>query len=176
MTATSSKPTGREVFFERDEIIVSKTDAKGIITYANDVFLAIAGYTEEETLGKPHNFIRHPDMPRSIFRLLWDTMSAGDEIFAYVMNLTKNGDHYWVLAHVTPTFGPSGEITGYHSNRRVPDRTAIDTILPIYKQLTDVEAGFSDRDKGIRVASAGLMEKLEALGLSYPEFVFSMQS
>ena len=87
--------TGHEVFFDDDEIIVSKTDLTGKITYANDMFLRIAGYKEVEVLGQPHSLIRHPDMPRSIFKLLWDTISAGGEIFAYVMNRCKNGDHYW---------------------------------------------------------------------------------
>ncbi|WPZ32357.1 PAS domain-containing protein [Thalassobaculum sp. OXR-137] len=79
-------PTNREVFFGDDEIIVSKTDTTGRITYANDVFLRIAGYTVEETLGQPHSFIRHPDMPRNVFKLLWDAIQAKGEIFAYVMN------------------------------------------------------------------------------------------
>jgi PAS domain S-box-containing protein len=111
-------PTGRERTFDDEEIIVSKTDLSGRITYANDVFLRISGYTEAEVIGQPHSLIRHPDMPRSVFNLLWKTIGAGQEIFAYVVNMAKNGDHYWVLAHVTPTFGPAGDIIGFHSNRR----------------------------------------------------------
>ncbi len=68
------------------------------------MFLTIAGYTEREVLGQPHSMIRHPDMPRGVFALLWETIASGSEIFAYVVNLAKNGDHYWVFAHVTPTF------------------------------------------------------------------------
>ena len=98
--------TGVERFFDKDEIIVSKTDLKGRMTYCNDVFLRIAGYTEQELLGQPHSIIRHPDMPRCVFKLLWDTIGAGKEIFAYVINRAKNGDHYWVLAHVTPSRDP----------------------------------------------------------------------
>ncbi len=74
-----NQPSGKECFFGEDDIIVSKTDPKGIITYANRVFIQISGYTEEELLGQPHNLIRHPDMPGSVFRLLWDTISAGQE-------------------------------------------------------------------------------------------------
>ena len=176
MTAPTTRPTGREVFFDKDEIIVSKTDAKGILTYANDVFLEIAGYTEEETLGQAHNFIRHPDMPRCVFQLLWDVIQGGEEIFAYVVNMTKCGDHYWVLAHVTPTFGPGGEITGFHSSRRVPDRAAVDAIIPIYKELQQIESASSSHANGIKSATAALLEKIGALNLSYPEFVFSLQS
>ena len=88
------KITGKERFFADDELIVSKTDLKGRITYANNLFLEIADYSEKEVLGQPHSLIRHPDMPRSIFKLLWDTIQGGSEIFAYVINGTKFGDHY----------------------------------------------------------------------------------
>ncbi len=88
------EPTGREVRFGADEIIVSKTDLTGHLTYANDVFLRVAGYTEAEVIGQPHSFIRHPEMPRAVFKLLWDTIQSGREVFAYVVNLTKHGDHY----------------------------------------------------------------------------------
>ena len=92
----------------------------------------IAGYTEQEVLGKPHSLIRHPHMPRCVFKLLWDTIAGGDEIFAYVVNRCKNGDHYWVLAHVTPSRNTNGDIIGYHSNRRVPDRKIVEgTITPL---------------------------------------------
>lgn len=91
-------PTGVERRFGEDELIVTKTDLKGRITYCNEVFVRMSGYTEQECLGEPHNIIRHPDMPRCVFKLLWDTIQGGQEIFAYVLNLSKNGDHYWVLA------------------------------------------------------------------------------
>ncbi|MEO1982112.1 MAG: PAS domain-containing protein, partial [Fuerstiella sp.] len=133
------KPTGRERTFREDEIIVSKTDLKGIITYTNQVFARVAGYSEQELLGQPHNLIRHPDMPRCVFKLLWDTISQGNEIFAYVINLCRNGDHYWVLAHVTPSFDAAGKITGYHSSRRVPERAAVDKAIPIYELLLKEE-------------------------------------
>ena len=121
MRVSHVRPTGVERTFGEDEIIVSKTDAKGIIRYANGVFLRVSGYEEADVLGQPHNIIRHPEMPRCIFRLLWDTIASGEEIFAYVLNLAADGAHYWVFAHVTPSFGPRGEIIGYHSNRRLPD-------------------------------------------------------
>ena len=98
------RPTGREISFGEDEIIVSKTDTRGVITYSNTVFQRVSGYTEEELQGKPHSIIRHPDMPRCVFRLLWDTVQSGHELFAYVLNLAKNGDGYWVFAHITPSF------------------------------------------------------------------------
>lgn len=167
-------PTGLEVSFPDNEIIVSKTDTKGIITYANQLFIDVSGYSENELLGAPHNLIRHPDMPRCVFKLLWDTLSQRREIFAYVVNLCKNGNHYWVLAHVTPSFGPTGDIVGYHSSRRVPDRKAVSKVIPIYRQLKEVEDSYSDWRCGIQAASEILVLQLEELGLGYDEFVFSL--
>lgn len=105
--------TDREVTFHPDEVIVSKTDLKGRITNCNDVFLDIARYREAEVLGQPHSIIRHPDMPRSVFHLLWETIGHQSEIFAYVKNRTKTGDYYWVLAHVTPSYDVNGTLNGW---------------------------------------------------------------
>lgn len=85
---------GHERTLGRDEIIVSKTDTRGRLTYVNRTFMSIADYSEAELLGKPHNVIRHPDMPRTIFKLLWDRIAAGQEIFAWVKNRTKDGGFY----------------------------------------------------------------------------------
>ncbi|MAO57087.1 MAG: chemotaxis protein [Rhodospirillaceae bacterium] len=171
----SASLTGREAFFEDDEIIVSKTDLKGHITYANDVFLKIAGYTEAEVLGKPHSLIRHPHMPRCVFKLLWDTIAGGDEIFAYVVNRCKNGDHYWVLAHVTPSRNTNGDIIGYHSNRRVPDRKIIEgTITPLYEQLRKKEESFDNRKEGMNAAFNDITELLESKGVAYDEFIATL--
>jgi PAS domain S-box-containing protein len=91
---------------------------QGHITYANDVFLRLSKYPLREVLGAPHSLIRHPDMPRCVFKLLWDTIEAKKEIFAYVLNMARDGNHYWVFAHVTPTLDAEQKIVGYHSNRR----------------------------------------------------------
>ena len=103
------KPTGVECPFDQEELIVSKTDLKGHITYANDVFVRLSKFPREQVIGAPHSLIRHPDMPRSIFKLLWDTIQAKKEIFAYVVNMARDGDHYWVFAHVTPTFDAAAQ-------------------------------------------------------------------
>ncbi len=169
--------TGNEVSFGDDEIIVSKTDLKGHITYCNDVFLKVSGYTEEELLGQPHSIIRHPDMPRCVFKLLWDTLNAGDEIFAYVNNRTKNGDNYWVLAHVTPSWDVAGNLIGYHSNRRVPDRAIVEqTIAPLYASLLEVEKRHSNRKAGMHAAYENLVAVLEKSGMEYDEFVASLHA
>ena len=172
--ASTVRPTGIERRFSEDEIIVSKTDTKGVITYANDVFLEIAGLTETQVIGAPHSIIRHPDMPRTVFKLLWDTIERGEEIFAYVLNMAVTGDHYWVFAHVTPTFDEAGTIVGYHSNRRVPDPRAIATIAPIYAKLKSIEDAAADRSRGLADGVAAMLALLRDKGLSYDEFVFSL--
>ncbi len=167
-------PTGRERTFGKDDIIVSKTDPKGIITYANQTFIKISGFQEEELLGAPHNLIRHPEMPKCVFQLMWNTIKQGEEIFAYVVNLCKNGDHYWVLAHVTPSFNSLGDITGYHSSRRVPEPTAIAQITPIYEALNKIEEAHSDSKKGMQQAKDELDRLLTKTGMGYDEFAFSL--
>ncbi|NQV58426.1 MAG: PAS domain-containing protein [Alphaproteobacteria bacterium] len=167
--------TGVERFFEDHELIVSKTDLKGHITYANDVFLRIADYAEREVLGQPHSMIRHPDMPRSVFKLLWDTLQGGSEIFAYVINRAKNGDHYWVLAHVTPSKDAGGQVIGYHSNRRVPDRRIVtEHIIPLYKSLLAEERKHENRKDGMQAAHAMVGTLLADRGLAYDEFVATL--
>lgn len=167
--------SGVERTFGDDEIIVSKTDPKGRITYANGTFLAIAGYTEAEVIGAPHNLIRHPGTPRAIFRLLWETVSAGREIFAYVKNRARNGDHYWVLAHVTPTFDAAGGITGYHSNRRPPNRQALTVITPLYERLRMIEQQGDRPGRALDAATAALQARVGDSGLSYDEFIFRLE-
>lgn len=166
--------TGVERTFGDDEIIVSKTDLKGRIIYANEVFLRLAGYAESEILGQPHNIIRHPAMPRSVFKLLWDTIQSGSEIFAYVLNRAKNGDHYWVLAHITPTFDAQGTIVSYHSNRRNPRRESVAKAEALYKELLGIEAAHEDRKLGMEAGFKALENKLQALGVPYDEFVFAL--
>lgn len=167
-------PTQKEVFFDARDIIVSKTDLKGRITYANDVFLAIAGYREREVLGRPHSIIRHPDMPRAVFKLLWDTVMAGQEIFAYVKNITKNGDHYWVFAHVTPSFDSQGNVAGFHSNRRVPRRAAVSAIEPIYAEVLRAEARHANGKQSLAAGTRHLTDLINAKSMSYAELVLAL--
>jgi PAS domain S-box-containing protein len=167
-------PTGVERTFGEDELIVSKTDPKGKITYVNDVFVRLADYSAKELVGAPHSIIRHPGMPRSVFKLLWDTIQAKHEIFAYVLNMSRNGDHYWVLAHVTPSLDAAGNIIGYHSNRRSPDRAKIAKIEPIYRELLELEQKPSSRKDGMTTAFEWLSGVLKTKGVGYDEFVLTL--
>ena len=168
------RPTGVENLLGEEELIVSKTDLKGRITYANDVFVRMAKYSYRELMGAPHSMIRHPDMPRCVFKLLWDRLEAKQEIFAYVVNLAKDGSHYWVFAHVTPTFDGRGNVVGYHSNRRKPDPAQLDRIKPIYKALCAEEARHANAKQGMRASFDMMLGLLKQNGVAYDEFVLSL--
>ncbi len=167
-------PTGREQTFSSDQIIVSKTDLKGKITYVNTVFTDVSGYSEEELIGAAHSIIRHPAMPRSVFRLLWERLEAGHEVFAYIVNLCKNGDHYWVFAHVTPTFDAQGRITGYHSNRRTAEPRAVAAAEGLYARLRDVEAREGRKAEAARAGHTELERILAHAGQTYDAFSWSL--
>ena len=174
MSRSSVHLSGVERHFEPHEVIVSKTDLKGRITYANNVFKRISGFSEEELLGAPHSILRHPDMPRCVFKLLWDTLESGREIFAYVINRNKAGDHYWVFAHVTPSFDKNGNIIGYHSNRRVPRKEAVEQVIPLYKTLLGIEESQQDRKAGMMASLDTVVSLLRDKGIGYDEFVFTL--
>ena len=171
-TATIS-PTGVNRTFAPDEVIVSKTDLTGRLTYVNDVFLHIARYDEDEVIGQPHNLIRHPDMPRTVFKLLWEEIEAGRELFAYVKNLARDGAHYWVFAHVTPT-RRNGRIVAYHSKRRSPHTSAVAAIAPVYAALLAEERRHGNPVEAMRAGAALLERTLAEHGMTYDEFVWSI--
>lgn len=166
--------TGVERTFRSDEIIVSKTDLQGRIIYANEIFQSVSGFSEAELLGQPHSIIRHPKMPRCVFKLLWNTVESGKEIFAYVLNRAKNGDEYWVFAHVTPTFDSTGKIISYHSNRRFPRREALEKVTDLYTKLLAEEERHADRKQGMAASGRMLLDLLDSVGKPYDEFVFSL--
>lgn len=173
MSKYAVEPTNKERTFADDEIIVSKTDTKGRLTYVNDVFCKVGLYTESELLGQPHSIVRHPDMPRCVFKLLWDTLESGKEIFAYVKNMAKNGDHYWVLAHATPSFDSRGGIVGFHSNRRVPDRAAVAQVERLYAKLLAEENRHADRRQGMQASHDMLVAFLREQKMEYDQFIFT---
>jgi methyl-accepting chemotaxis protein len=126
--------TNTERIMRDGEYIVSRTDTRGIITYANPYFYEISGFSEAEILGAPHNIVRHPDMPPEAFKDLWDTLAAGKPWTGFVKNRCKNGDHYWVLANATPIW-ENGQITGYLSVRSKPERATVEAVGKVYAQF-----------------------------------------
>lgn len=171
---TIHRPTGVERSFGADEVIVTKTDLQGRITYANDVFCRVSAFPEHDMLGAAHNVIRHPDMPRGVFRLLWETLAAKQEIFAYVVNLAGDGAHYWVLAHVTPSVDGTGRVVGYHSNRRLPEPRAVRAVQPLYQQMLAEERHHTNASQAAAAGLGVLQERLQAQGSSYDRFVWSL--
>jgi len=174
MPRRTTEPVDEEITFSADEIIVSKTDLQGRILYANDVFCRVAEMSTKDVIGKPHNIIRHPDMPRAIFKLLWDTLTQQKEIFAYVKNMSTTGKYYWVIAHVTPTLDHTGATSGYHSNRRVPGKKGIDAVVPLYAKLLAEEKRHSDHRQALAAGSAMLSNFLKETGKPYDEFIWSI--
>lgn len=164
-------PTDREVTMQAGDFIVSKTDLKGRITYANRIFMQIAGYDERELLGRQHNIVRHPDMPRGVYRLLWQTIEGGDECFAYVKNLCKGGDFYWVFATITVDYDRDGRPAGYYSVRRQPSRAALAAIEPVYREMLEIERRAGPRDAPTRSVE-WLQAQIAARGArSYSDFI-----
>jgi len=123
-----------EYILKEDDFLVSQTDEKGKILFANDDFCKVAGYSLEELIGKPHNIVRHPDMPKAAFKDLWETIKRGEIWTGYVKNRTKDGGFYWVYATVYP-LNKCASSKGYLSCRRKPSREEIEKAEELYAQL-----------------------------------------
>ena len=162
------KPIDNEIPLDNTKIIMSKTDAKGIIEYANAYFMKICGYDEWELMAEPHNVIRHPDMPRIVFKLLWGRLHKGENIHALVKNLAKDGSYYWVITNFE-TIYENGKITGYFSRRKAPPRYAIEYIIPIYKKLLDLEA-----EGGMKASGDFLFQFLKDGNYTYDSFILEV--
>jgi PAS domain S-box-containing protein len=113
MSRQTVVPTTHEKVMREDDFLVSRTDMRGRIVYGNRIFIEFSGYSESELLGAQHNIVRHPDMPRGVFKLLWDTIAIQHEIFAYVKNMSMDGSFYWVYANVTPSLDMQGQVEGF---------------------------------------------------------------
>jgi len=157
--------------FEPNDLIISRTDTRGTITYCNNIFAKMSGWTKEQLLGSNHNLIRHPDMPQVAYKLVWDSIKAKNEFYAYVKNLCKNGEFYWVFAYITADLDEAGEIAGYTSYRRFAPKLAVETMSPIYKLLLAAE-----KEGGIEASENLLIQYLEKKGFSsYDQFIVDLQ-
>jgi PAS domain S-box-containing protein len=160
-------PVDQEIKLDPKRYIVSKTDAKGNIEYGNDYFVEISGYKESELIGKPHNIVRHPDMPKVAFKLMWERISKGGNFVAIVKNMAKDGRYYWVFTEFEPKVDAlSNEITGYTAFRKAAPQKAIDTIAPIYKKLLEIET-----EAGVEASEKYLKGLLEENRTTYDAFV-----
>lgn len=149
----SITPTDVEQEVRSVDIIVSKGDREGNITYANQIFFKLSKYSQGELLDKPHSLLRHPDMPKIIFKLFWEMLESGKGVKAFVKNLAKDGSFYWVFADVKVATNPDGTFRNYTSTRRAMSPAARMVIEPLYDKLIDAER------------SGGVQESLEQLKL-----------
>lgn len=133
-------PKDEEIKLENNRYLVSETDAKGVITYCNEYFTQISGYSKEELLGQQHNMIRHPDMPRVIFKLLWKRIQSGKNINAVVKNLAKDGRYYWIFTEFkTRVDLDTNTVIGYTAHRKTISHDAVDVIAELYAKLKEIE-------------------------------------
>ncbi len=168
MEATLAVPalTGSddEVPFEITEFFVSRTDIHGIIESGSDVFVRVSGYSAEELLGRPHNIVRHPDMPKAVFKLFWDMLKRNEPVCAYVKNRAKSGKHYWVVATAFPIEN------GYLSVRFKPSSPLLPAVEALYRDLLSVESV-----DGVEAAERLLGKRLSTLGFAdYGSFMREM--
>ncbi len=160
------EPTGKEIKLSKKRIIVSKTDMKGIILYANDYFSEVCGYSEVELIGQPHNIVRHPDMPKAVFYLLWQTIQRGKNITAVVKNLAKSGDHYWVITDFEIQQDSMGNIYQYTAYRRAVPRQILETIEPLYAKMLEIE-----KVHGMKASVEYLNSYLAEREMTYNEYI-----
>jgi len=161
------RPTPTDVEHELTavDMIVSKSDAEGNITYTNPIFMKISGYSQGELLDKPHSILRHPDMPKVIFKYLWDNLKAGKNVTAYVKNMCKDGGYYWVLAQVKVSKNPDGSFRNYMSTRKRITESAKKTISEFYAKLLKIE-----KEEGVEASEKALMDFLAENGQSPETF------
>jgi PAS domain S-box-containing protein len=170
MRKPSVTPIDKETVLKEEDFIISKTDLKSKILYGNQIFIQMSGYSEEELLGKPHNILRHPDMPRCAFKVLYDHIQNGKEWFGYVKNLRKDGGYYWVFANISPTYDNNGNMIGYYSVRRKPRDGFKSIIEPLYRNLLNIEAS-EGMEGGVRAVE----ELLEKYNMTFNEVMLKIQ-
>ncbi len=160
-------PINKEIEIDSKRYIMSKTDPKGIIEYGNEYFVEISGYKESELVGKPHNIIRHPDMPKAVFKLMWDRLDSRKNVFALVKNLAKSGRYYWVLTDFDVKINKAtNETLGYFAYRRAAPKHAVKKIEKIYAKLLEIE-----KESGVNGSEKYLMGFLEERGQTYDQFI-----
>ena len=138
-----ASPTTNEIEVKPVDIVVSKADTEGDIAYANPIFYKLSGYNKKELTHAPHSILRHPDMPKIIFKHLWDELKKGNEVYAFIKNLTKDGSFYWVFAFIRPAFNPDGSLRNYVSTRKSMSLNARKAIEPLYQKLLESEKNAS---------------------------------
>jgi PAS domain S-box-containing protein len=166
-------PTDREIVIPEHELIISKTDPQGNITYCNRAFMRVAGYSEKQLITAQHKIIRHPDMPRGVYRHMWQILEKGHEYFGYLKNISSNGAYYWLFTHIVPNHEHGGELRGYHSVRRKASSRAIATVEPIYDEMLAIEQK-NDHTRGPELSLEHLHKRVCESSHNYEHFVLGL--
>lgn len=162
-------PNNTEIEVKPVDIVVSKADEAGDIEYANPIFYKLSGYSKKELTFSPHSILRHPDMPKIIFKFLWDELRKGNEVHAFVKNMTKDGSFYWVLAYVRPALNPDGTLRNYVSTRKRMTPTARAIIEPLYIELLALE-----KSSGVEASEMALGKYLD--GQPFNDVMIAIQN
>lgn len=162
--------SGKEIKVNKEMMIVSRTNTQGIIEYANPNFSEITGYALSELVGKPHNIVRHPDMPKIIFKWMWERIQSGRDMYAVVKNRTKNGDYYWVTTKFDIRRDPQDQaIIGYVAYRKAAPAFVVESIEKLYRQLLEIE-----HTSGVEASEVFLKGFLDTKGMTYDEYLASL--
>jgi len=160
-------PVNEEIKLDKHKYIMSRTDTKGVIEFGNDYFFEISGYSPNELIGQPHSVIRHPDMPKVIFKIMWDRLKQGKNIFAVVKNLAKDGRYYWVTTKFEIKKHPvDNTIVGYMAYRQAASQKAVETMKKLYSELLEIE-----KSGGVEASEKYLIGYLESQRKTYDEFI-----
>jgi PAS domain S-box-containing protein len=166
---TRPSPVNEQIKLGKHKYIMSRTDVHGDIEFGNDYFFEISGYSRSELIGQPHNIIRHPDMPKVVFKLMWDRLKTGQSLFAVVKNLAKDGRFYWVTTNFEIKKHPfDGKVDGYMAYRQAASSQAIAAVAPLYKELLEIE-----RTGGMKASEKYLLGFLESQHMTYDEWIDS---
>ena len=166
------KPIDKEIKIKPNKFLMSVTDLKGDILRVNDYFCEVCGYSKDELIGKPHNIVRHPDMPKAVFYIMWKYIQNGKNITAVVKNLAKDGRYYWVITDFEIRRNEKGEIDRYMAFRYSPSKKIVYQIEPLYKKLLEVE-----KMDGMNVSLEYLDDTLNSLGVSdYNEYIKKLEN
>lgn len=166
MSITRPIPTNKEIKLNSKKMIVSKTDTTGKIIYGNDYFCEVSGYKESELISSPHNILRHPDMPKAIFFLMWQYLASGRNIVAVVKNMAKNGDYYWVTTDFDIRRDALGNIKYYAAFRQAAPKHVVVEMEKIYVKLLEIE-----KEHNMKASVAYFEAFLEEKHMNYDQFI-----
>ena len=172
LTVQRPTPIDKEVNWNKSLVVISETDIYGRITNVNDVFCNVCGYSPEEMIGQPHSIIRHPDMPKLVFKLLWDNLKVGNNFIGVIKNLAKSGEYYWVITDFEMRRDATGNITHYIARRKsVPKAVIENYVAPLYETLLKLE-----KVGGMELSSRFFKNYLAKQGKDYIDFIIDVMN